>query len=306
MTRELVLVHGSGQHGKDADLLKREWLEALAFGLAQHKPPLPAINASRVRFPFYGDTLDQMTRRRVSAIDAAEVLIRGETPVDSGEQRFMLEVLDEIRSKNNVTDADVQACAGETIVERGPLNWKWVRAVLQTLDTLPWLSATVIEQSTRDVYQYLTNGVVRSRIDSGVMHAMTPGTESVVVGHSLGSVVAYGLLQREGQRRGWAVPLFVTVGSPLAVTAIRTRVPGIGGVGGNRTPACVSIWFNAMDMRDAVALYPLDPQHFPINPQKPEIENKTDIDNRTSNRHGIAGYLEDPVVAKRIFDALNA
>ena len=60
-------------------------------------------------------------------------------------------------------------------------------------------------------------------------------------------------------------------------------------------------WFNAMDKRDVVALYPLDSVHFPINPV---TENKTDVQNETENRHGISGYLNDKEVAKRIYEAL--
>ena len=50
-----------------------------------------------------------------------------------------------------------------------------------------------------------------------------------------------------------------------------------------------------------VALHPLDTATFNITPS---IENKTDVDNQTDNRHGIAGYLDDATVAKRIRDAL--
>ena len=57
-----------------------------------------------------------------------------------------------------------------------------------------------------------------------------------------------------------------------------------------------------MDERDVVALYPLDQSGFPI---MPAIENKTDVDNHTENRAGIAGYLNDRVVAKRIYEALT-
>ena len=56
-----------------------------------------------------------------------------------------------------------------------------------------------------------------------------------------------------------------------------------------------------MDERDIVALYPLDSDHFAIDPA---IENKLDVDNPTVNRHGITGYLSDAVVARRIHDAL--
>ena len=58
-----------------------------------------------------------------------------------------------------------------------------------------------------------------------------------------------------------------------------------------------------MEERDIVSLYALDETHFPVDPA---IENKTDVDNFTENRHGIAGYLSDKVVAKRIYDALTA
>jgi hypothetical protein len=57
-----------------------------------------------------------------------------------------------------------------------------------------------------------------------------------------------------------------------------------------------------MDDRDVVSLYPLDPKHFLVDPP---IENKTNVDNPTANRHGISGYLSDRVVAKRIYDALT-
>ena len=59
-----------------------------------------------------------------------------------------------------------------------------------------------------------------------------------------------------------------------------------------------------MDERDVVALYPLTPSHFPINPLAPSIENKQDVQNKTTNRHGMGGYLDDKDVAKRIYDAL--
>jgi hypothetical protein len=68
-------------------------------------------------------------------------------------------------------------------------------------------------------------------------------------------------------------------------------------------PPGIGKWFNAMDQRDVVALYPLNKKNFGIDP---EVENKTNVLNHTRNRHGIAGYLDDEEVAKRIHDALTA
>ena len=37
----------------------------------------------------------------------------------------------------------------------------------------------------------------------------------------------------------------------------------------------------------------------------PSITNKTNVNNHTDNRHGIVGYLDDPDVAKKIYQALR-
>ena len=89
----------------------------------------------------------------------------------------------------------------------------------------------------------------------------------------------------------------MTVGSPLGLDAIKKRLSTP-----LRMPAKVQKWFNASDVRDVVALYPLDAAHFAI---KPGIIKKRDTNNHTSNRHGIAGYLADPTVAQWIFDGLK-
>lgn len=306
MIRELVFVHGRSQQGKDPDKLKQEWVDCLNAGL--EKSGLPAIDPTRVRFPFYGNTLDQLSRG-MEADKATSVVLKGEVvwegDIDDQAKKFMYRVLDEVRKTHGVTDAEIQEATGSEVTEKGPLNLPWIRAMLQKLDTLPQVSAATIALVTYDVYQYVTNAAIRRKIDEGVQEAMMPDVESIVVAHSLGTVVAYTLLQREAARRNWKVPLLVTVGSPLAVNAIRNLVPSLGGVGGNRTPEGVTAWFNAMDSRDAVALHPLDVDHFRLNPSEPAIENKVDVDNPTDNRHGISGYLGDPVVAQRIHRALT-
>jgi hypothetical protein len=65
--------------------------------------------------------------------------------------------------------------------------------------------------------------------------------------------------RREGHLRNCKVPLLVTVGSPIAVAAIRRTLKSFATT---RTPECVAAWLNAMDSRDVVALSPLDPENF--------------------------------------------
>ena len=301
MNRELVLVHGRAQEHKDAVALKAEWLDALREGLTKSGLTLP-IPETRVRFAFYGDTLFDMVGGR-TAEQAAAVVVRGQDG-DAEEKSFIEAVMEEVREHAGISEAQVAEVAGVEVVERGPQNWEWVQGVLRAIDRfVPHGSGTSVALFTRDVYQYLRNSGIRENIERGVSAAITPGVESVVVAHSLGSVVAYNLLRREGHLRGWKVPLFVTVGAPLGIEVIRKTLRGFAPA---RTPECVGAWFNALDERDVVALYPLDPRHFPLAPPDPAILNKRDVSNHTPNRHGIAGYLSDPEVARRIHAALIA
>jgi hypothetical protein len=306
MTREIVFVHGRSQENKDAAALKQEWVDSLNAGLNANDPPLPPISADRVRFPYYGNTLYQLAAG-VTDQDAPDVVLKGEA-IDAEAREFMVDYLDQVRAKLDVTDQDVAAAGDVPVTEKGFLNWPWVRAIMQALDSSsPTISGLTIALATHDVYVYLKNSAVRNKINSGMIEAMTPGVESVVVGHSLGSIVSYHLLQAEGTKHGWNVPQFITVGAPLGVTSIREGLPGLldPAERSNYTPKCVRSWYNAMDPLDAVSLYPLDAQHFPLRPPEPTIENKMDVKNPEPNHHGIRGYLGDPVVAKRIHDAMH-
>lgn len=291
--KQLVFVHGRAQENKDAAALKAEWVDAWRSGLAKSGLSMP-ISDTDIRFPYYGQTLYDLAQGKTAG-EAAAVIVKGDD-ADREQQAFVREVILEVQRKQGITDADLAQAAGVDVVQRGPLNWEWLQGVLKVIDQrVPLASGASIALATNDVYQYLDNIGIRDEIETGVRQALTPEVPTVVVAHSLGTVVAYNLLLREGAAQRWKVPLFATIGSPLAVTAIRKKLAP------NRHPMCVGRWLNVLDERDVVALYPLDADHFPLDPQ---ITNKRDVDNPTPNRHGISGYLSDQEVAKALFDAV--
>lgn len=301
MTRQLVFVHGRAQEGKDSIALKQEWIAAWKKGLAKSDLQMP-IDESQIRFPYYGDTLVQMAGG-LSTEEAAQIQVRGqqgnEAAIPAEQAAFVFAYLEEVQKETGITDAQVTAQLVEAVRERGVLNWGWVQGLLSMIDKVPGASSLSVAMFTNDVYKYLKMPGIRSAMDAGVRSAFTPGIESVVVSHSLGTVVAYNVLNRDASEPEPAlkVPLFITLGSPLALRTVKKEVRPI------RRPACAAKWFNAMDERDVVALFPLTMAHFET---EPAIENKTDVDNDTANRHGISGYLGDAEVARRIYDALLA
>lgn len=295
MTKQLVLIHGRAQEGLDPSDLKKHWLDSWKTGLERNGLEIP-LSDEDIRFPYYGDTLADLVDGE-EGDEIAEVIVKGDNAGEA-ERDFIRSIILETQERIGISDEQVDEANDEIVNEKGILNWKWARNVIKAFDYyVPYASSTGISLATRDVYLYLKNPGFQNVVDSGVRSAFDANKETVVVGHSLGSVVAYNLLRREGESLGWKIPLFITVGSPLAVMAIKDALHP------SNAPACVEEWFNAMDSRDIVALYPLDATNYP---DAQPIENKTDVDNETTNRHGILGYLSDPIVAKRIYDAVVA
>lgn len=282
----LVMVHGRAQGGYDPQDLRRTWIDTLARGLPpEHAARLDEID---IRFPYYADELDALVGK---ALDfPLDVATRGDPAgVDADYAAFRLAIAEAALEKSGLAG---EMATNAACTERGPLQWNWVQAILQKLESVPGLSGTMLERFTRDVYIYLKYPMVRDTINEIVSRELPASGPVFMLGHSLGSVVAYDVLRKA---KGISVPFFATVGSPLGVREIVARLKPIA------FPGVAAAWFNAYDDRDVVALRPLDALNFATNPA---VENYGKVKNHTDNAHGIIGYLNDKVVAARIFDAI--
>jgi hypothetical protein len=287
----LVLVHGRSQQGRDPRELQSIWMETLQRGAAKINRTLPA--GLEVAFPYYGDKLDQLARDSEIPL-TNDVQAKG-SPVNDDFLKFQAAVAEAIRTRAGITDEQVQQEFGNNTTERGAQNWAWVQAIIRAIDrNAGGVSQSTIESIMRDVYLYTTRSGIRDEIDRIVGPALNE-KPCVVIGHSLGTVVAYNILRTD--RRALNVRAYITVGSPLAIRAIRDQLRPIG------FPAPVKSWYNAFDPKDVVALYPLDAANFPVNPA---VQNYGKVENGTDNRHGILGYLDNADVAKHVLDALGA
>lgn len=280
--KRILFVHGRAQQGKDPVALKEEWFASLLRGAAKSGMTIGSVE---VAFPFYGDVLDSFSRQMDIPL-TSEVGMRGLQ--DDDFLRFQYDVANAMRLARGISDSKVDEEYTGTR-ERGPQNWEWVHAILRALDkNAGGLGQAAIESFTRDVYLYTRRAGVQAEINRIVAAQLTE-EPTIVVGHSLGSVVAYNVLRTDTRRLN--IPLYVSLGSPLGIRAIRDELRPL------RYPDRLGRWFNAFDPRDVVALYPLDQNNFPV---RPAIENKGDIDNYTDNRHGIVAYLDDREVARQI------
>jgi hypothetical protein len=123
----------------------------------------------------------------------------------------------------------------------------------------------LVKVTFKDVYAYFFDGF-GERMRAVTHAALRDITGPVVVlGHSLGSIIAYDVL-RDPASRALDVPLFLTVGSPLAVTEVQDLV-----VRPLEVPSAVAAWRNASDARDVVALdHTIRPEYSPADKCVPD------------------------------------
>jgi len=286
----VLFIHGRAQEGKDPVALKKNWIETLDKGLTAAGVSLPSDVS--FDFPFYGDKLDEFTAD-ANLPTPADVASKG-----SGQNRkfeeFMQSALDEIYKGSQITQADVEALVDDDgIGEKGIQNWGWVQAIARAIDNrYPGFAEATIEQFLRDVYLYVNTPGVARGIDA-IIEDMLTDEPTVVVGHSLGSVVGYKVILNNMSRMNFRK--YVTVGSPLGLKAISSKL------GIPENPLSKG-WYNAYDDGDIVALNPLNEKYFPTDPP---IVNNDGVQNHTDNQHGIIGYLNDANVANAIADGLS-
>lgn len=285
----LLLIHGRAQGNKDSVQLKDEWMSALRSGLTAAKLALP----EKIHYdvPFYGKRLDQFVEQLGLEVD--EVATAKGVGGDDEFAEFARQIALEAKDARGISDAMVRdnliARHGQQASQKGPLDWEWVQSIISILDyNLPGATELVFSRFLRDVFLYTRRNVVRKQIDKIVAENLTD-EPTVVVGHSLGSVVGYNVLWSAGKS---SILAYVTLGSPLGIRGISstlsTPLKNVGGRGG---------WYNAYDRRDVVALNPLDKKFFNVTPA---ISNRDDLVNTTNGHHGIVSYLDKLPVAQKI------
>jgi hypothetical protein len=294
---KVVFIHGRSQEGKIQAELQDAWSQAALRGFAAAGLATPV--SWDVVLPYYGDILFQLTEE-ASRASFNTLVDRGAEAAapPAEEEAFMQKMIFDIAAAKGISPEAIAKEAAEPVVDRAVQNWKAVLAALRLLDRIQGVGQTTIELFTRDVWYYLTKKGLRLQINAAVDEAIPKTEPSVVVSHSLGTIVAYNLLMNRVDRSN--IKAFITIGSPLGIEAIYSRLPS--DTQPRKAPEGVGRWFNARDAQDTVALHEIPADRFGGAPQ---VFNYSGVDNTSDNQHGIAQYLEDRMIAKAIHDALG-
>lgn len=234
---KILAVHGIGNQYRGENQIRADWLPALQDGLARAGHCLN--QESDFNCAFYGDLFRPSGKAMEEFFDASDI-------DDDWEKQLLAAWWAEAAS----VDPEVSAPDDQTK--------SWGMSVVQSaLDALSHsrffagLAEAALIADLRQVRRYLREPALRSEARNRVIKALGDET-SVLIGHSLGSVVAYEALCSLPNN---PVQTLITIGSPLGIRNLifeqlqPAPTPGIG-----QWPTGVKRWVNIADRGDIVAL----------------------------------------------------
>lgn len=315
MRSGLVFVHGIGS-ARDPEGERDSWLRALAMGArkAGHSSQGSALarqGSVEAVFAYYGDLFMRPMAQgglaplaNVGEAEAFRQLLGDvidthlDTCSDEGERRIL-------------QHARVELTAAQQAQGSGNLVRRLVN-VCTTLLALPgvrrggqWASSRLMAGHLAQVTRYLARSeadddgrTLDERIRSRLLSFLHEDRPTVVIAHSLGSVVA---LEALHHYQG-SIPLLVTVGSPIGMRTVvhprlRPQPPA--------TPNCVHRWLNFWDRDDIIAPRPrLERAILPNAAGCLPLTDRVDSDGIWV--HTATKYLAQASVAGPVMEALRA
>jgi hypothetical protein len=238
----ILVVHGIGQELEGPSTLQARLFPALRDGLLRAGSDIDASDAS---FASYGELF------RPESEFLAPAPRYNASDVQPGYEEDLLLALWESAAASDKTVIPPD----EEVLSRAPVVARRALAALSRSKFLAGIGESAFIGDLKQVSKYFKDIKMRAAIQDKVAKAIADDTR-VIVGHSLGSVVAYEVLFAYSHPQ---VRALVTLGSPLGLrnivfdrlTPAPAAVPGSKQVMGAWPP--VRMWANVADTGDIVA-----------------------------------------------------
>lgn len=205
---------------------------------------------------------------------------------------------------------------------REALSWRHKRArILYTIGDffpalIPLLPDPAVKNTIRETERYFQNqegiGVrIRELLKAPLRQAFAAGERVLVIGHSMGAVIAYDALWELTHLEGntGKVDLFLTIGSPLGMHFVQDRLLGFSNHERRRFPCSIHHWINIAAHGDLTALDPEVRNDFLPMLEQGCVESIEDRhrgvfnyfrNEKGLNMHRSYGYLVEQHVARAI------
>jgi hypothetical protein len=287
----IVGIHGIAQQFRGGYQLGSVWYDAVRDGLvaADHRPVAEALAPTDVRVAFFGDLFRPHGSMAVQ-----------EPPFSAADVQPGLE--------RDLLTAFFQAAVAQdpSLGVPGGAMGPGKAAIQVMLDrlarsaTFARIAQRAFIGSLKQVTAFLTNSTIKQNVLARVREQISDDTR-VLIGHSLGSVVAYEYLSHD---RPGSVKLLVTLGSPLGIPNVvfdKLTPSPTGGAGA--WPGELAGWANVADPDDIVALRKDLAPLFPGSAPGQAVADRL-VDNG-DEPHAIDRYLNTRQIGSALGDLLG-
>ncbi|MBJ8501890.1 MULTISPECIES: hypothetical protein [Acinetobacter] len=291
---KIIFIHGMNQQNYTAHRLKEHWLKVFKLGLKQ-MPCRVNIRDLHIHMPFYGDL---MTKYQLSnQLDLNTLLpksffnnyfpinVHPSNPPPKEHTPF-------VPLLRPSTDQAEQSFSERLYLTSQLVKDRVLKELVVLLNNFPKLHESLIQQFLIETYMYLSNPEFMQEVHQRILKKMREEEDYIVVGHSLGSVIAFQLLSDPSYQ--FSVKRFITLASPLAFRVIQSKLPNPI----SRPPCIHGDWFNFYSQDDFLTAFPLCEAPFNFDPA---IINQK-IYTFAHQPHEILGYLQHPSVIKAIIE----
>ncbi|WP_130802443.1 hypothetical protein [Acinetobacter ihumii] len=292
---KLIFIHGAQQQSFNAESLQDHWLNILQLGLnnLDINVPLESLNFA---FPYYGDLIHQHALNQL------------ETPLDA----FMPQAWQDWHLPYRQHPEPQQIDQEKRLIPLLALHQQELsltsrlylfshlakdhvlREFVMLLNKFPKLHENMLHRYILEVYLYLANPDFMQDVHQRVMQSFEQDEEYIIVAHSLGTVIAYNLMQQLPENI--KVQRFITLASPLAFRVVQSRLKASQ----EHLQALQGNWYNFYSHEDYLTTFPLDHGFFNV---QPSIINQG-ISTFAHKPHEIIGYLQHPLVVQSIIETI--
>jgi hypothetical protein len=288
---QIVGVHGIAQQFRGGYQLGAVWFNAVRDGLvaAGHQNTAAALVPDDVRVAFFGDLFRSAGAMAVQGLPVSAASVR-----PGLERDLLVEFYSAAVAQNSSIGPPPGAMAA------GKAGVQKMLAGLAQSRTFAPVTKRALVGDLRQVTRFLTNTKVKQDVLARVTGLLDESTR-VLIGHSLGSVVAYEYLCRFQPP---SVELLVTLGSPLGIPNLvfdRLTPAPVGGRGA--WPGVVANWVNVADRDDIVALQKKLAGLFPGSSPGRAVDDRA-VDNG-DEPHAIDRYLNTQETGSALGDVLG-
>jgi hypothetical protein len=293
---KIIFIHGMNQQNYNADNLKQHWLDIFQQGINELKLDILAKELD-ISLPFYGDLITKHQLSNRFDLDAFLPkswvnfhLHKHNTTAPSTVLNTAptIPILPYFMPEHELKLSKRLYLASQLFKDKALKEFSVI------LNNFPKLHESLIHKFLIETYLYLANPQFMDEVHQRILASLEADETYIIVAHSLGTVIAYNLLQQ--LQSHYKIQRFITLGSPLAFKVIQSKLTQP-----IHRPQCLNgDWHNFYSPDDFLTAFPLVNAPFDF---QPAILN-TSISTFIHSPHQIAGYLQHPAVIKNIVEVL--